>query len=340
MKLGFSPIQGDGRYEAALEEVKYADANGLDSVFLQEHHEATVKQWWPDPLTVLTAFAQETDRLDLGTAILLLPLYHPVRVAERGAILDGLSNGRLIFGAAVGYRPREFELMNVPRDRRGDRLEEYLELIARLWTDDQVTFDGEFYSVESLTLTPSPEQTPRPRVWLGGYHRVVLDRAARFISNGLADCWFPGTQPDRQGLAARRAEFEELLTDQETTPVAVDQPLFRDGVIAPSRKEAHELAEQYIVAGYEEQYAGRGHEPSERGDLGHDVLRGEYEPEELLADRFIVGDPEDWLRELTAYEEALGADHVVVRLFFEGMEHTDVMTQLELLCEEVVPKLA
>lgn len=339
MKLGFSPIQGGARYDAAVEEVKYADANGLDSVFLQEHHEASVTQWWPDPLTVLTAFAQETDQLDLGTAILLLPLYHPVRVAEQAAILDGISNGRLIFGAAVGYRPREFELMNVPRERRGDRLEEYLELVSRLWAEEEVTFDGEFYSVESLTLTPGPAQVPRPRIWIGGYHRVVLDRAARFISSGLADCWFPGTQPDRQGLAARRADLDESLTENGIQPAAVDQPLFRDGVIAPTRDEAHELAEEYIVAGYEDQYAGRGHEPSERGDLGHDVLRGAYEPEDLIQNRFIVGDPDDWRRELTAYEEAVGADHIVVRLFFEGMEHADMMEQLELLCDEVVPKL-
>lgn len=339
MKLGFSPIQGDHWYEEAIEEVRFADANGLDSVFLQEHHEATVQQWWSDPLSLLAAFATETDSIDLGTAILLLPLYNPVRVAEQGAIIDGLSDGRFILGAAVGYRPREFDLMNVPRDRRGARLEEYLELIARLWRHEEVSMDGEFYTVEDLTATPRPVQTPRPRIWIGGYHRVVLDRAARFIAAGDADAWFPGTQPDLKGLRDRRNEFTGRLRERETDPALVTQPVFRDGVIAETTAEAVDLAETYIVSGYEKQYAGRGHEPSERGDLGHDVLRGEYESIDLMEDRFIVGDPTDWIEELKAYEEAVGAEHVVVRLFFEGMSHADVMAQLRLLADEVVPAL-
>lgn len=339
MKLGFSPIQGDNWYDEAIEEVRFADANGLDSVFLQEHHEATVQQWWSDPLSLLAAFAAETESIDLGTAILLLPLYNPVRVAERGAIIDGLSDGRFILGAAVGYRPREFEVMNVPRDRRGARLEEYLELIARLWTSEAVSMDGEFYSVTDLTATPRPRQSPRPRIWIGGYHRVVLDRAARFIANGYADAWFPGTQPDRSGLQARRGEFTDRLADYGSDSAGVVQPVFRDGVIAETTAEAEALAEKYIVSGYEKQYAGRGHEPSERGDLGHDVLRGEYDAMDLVEERFIVGSPSDWIEELRTYEEAVGAEHVVVRLFFEGMSHEDVMRQLELLCDDVVPAL-
>lgn len=339
MKLGFSPIQGDRHYEEALEEVRYADERGLDSAFLQEHHEAEVDQYWSDPLSVLAGFAVATDRLELGTAILLLPLYNPVRLAERGAIVDGLADGRFVLGAAVGYRPREFELLDVPREKRGARYEEYLTLASRLWTEDEVTFEGEYYGVEGFHCTPRPVRDPRPRIWIGGYHDVVLDRAARFVADGLADAWFPGTQPHRQGLADRRERLEGMLADRGADPSAVGQPLFRDGVIAPTGEEAEELAREYIVPGYAKQYEGRGHEPSERGDLGHDVLRGDFEPADLVEERFVVGDPDDWVSELRAYEEALGADHVVVRIYFEGMTHEDVMDQLELLCEEVAPRV-
>jgi alkanesulfonate monooxygenase SsuD/methylene tetrahydromethanopterin reductase-like flavin-dependent oxidoreductase (luciferase family) len=339
MKLGFSPIQGDHNYRDALEEVQYAEANGLDSVFLQEHHEAEVEQYWSDPLSVLSGFATVTERVDLGTAILLLPLYDPVRLAERGAILDGLSDGRFVLGAAVGYRPREFELYGVPRDERGRIYEEYLRLVSRLWSEEQVTFEGEYCEVEEFHCTPRPVRSPRPRVWVGGYHDVVLDRTARLYSDGLVDAWFPGTQPDREGLAARRDRFEEMLTDRGADADEVDQPLFRDGVIAETTEEALELAHEYIVPGYESQYQGRGHESSGRGDLGHDVIRGEYEPRDLVEDRFIVGDPDDWVSELRSYEDHLGADHVVARIYFEGMSHERVMDQLELLCREVAPNV-
>lgn len=339
MKLGFCPIQGDHHYEEAVEEVRYAERNGLDSVFLQEHHEAAVDQYWSDPLSVLAGFATVTDEIDLGTAILLLPLYNPVRLAERGAVLDGLSDGRFVLGAAVGYRPREFELMDVPRAERGKMYEEYLTLVSRLWTEDEVTFEGEYYGVEAFDCTPEPTQSPRPRVWVGGYHDVVLDRTARLRADGLADCWFPGTQPDRAGLADRRDRFGDMLSGRDVDPSSVEQPVFRDGIIAESADEALELAHEHLVSGYEKQYEGRGHEASEQGDLGHDVLRDEYDPADLIEDRFIVGDPDDWVEELRAYRDEVGADHLVVRVYFEGMSHDAVMDQLELLCEEVEPRV-
>lgn len=338
MKLGFCPIQGDGNYAEALEEVEYAEANGLDSVFLQEHHEAEVDQYWSDPLSVLTGFAARTDDIQLGTAILLLPLYHPVRLAERGAILDGVSEGRFVLGAAVGYRPREFELYQVDRDERGPMYEEYIRLVTRLWSEERVTFDGEYHSVEDFHCTPRPHDG-RPTVWVGGYHNVVLDRTARLRSDELVDAWFPGTQPDRDGLVDRRSRFDEMLRDRGFAPDTVDQPLFRDGVVASTRDKAYRLAREYLVAGYEKQYEGRGHEESEQGDLGHDVLRQEYDPDDLIEERFIVGNPDDWVREITAYKDALDIDHLVVRVYFEGMDHDDVMRQLELLCEEVAPKV-
>jgi len=339
MELGFSPIQGNGHYEAAIEEAQFAEANGLDSVFLQEHHEATVDQYWSDPLSILTGIAARTDSIRLGTAILVLPLYNPVRLAERGAILDGLSEGRFVLGAAVGYRPREFELFPVDRGERGAVYEEYFELVARLWSSESVTFDGEFYDVEAFRCTPRPHGGERPPTWIGGYHDVVLDRTARFRAAGLADAWFPGTQPDMAGLADRRDRLDGMLEREGVDPGSVPQPLFRDGIIAPTREEAVDLALEYLVEGYEKQYKDRGHEPSGRGDLGHDVIHDDYDPMDLVEDRFIVGSPEDWVEEIRAYDEAMGVDHLAVRIYFEGMDHGDVMDQLELLCDEVAPRV-
>lgn len=339
MKLGFSPTQGDQHYEEMVEEVEYAEANGLDSVFLQEHHEAEVDQYWSDPLTVLAAIASVTDEIDLGTAILLLPLYDPVRLAERGAILDGLSNGRFVLGAAVGYRPREFELYETDRSRRGTMYEEYLTLVSRLWSEERVTFDGEFSSVDEFRCTPRPVSAPRPRIWVGGYHDVVLDRTARLLSEGLVDCWFPGTQSDRGGLVVRRNTFDGMLEDRGLDPDEVDQPLFRDGIIAETTEEAIDLANEYVGSGYEKQYRDRGHEASKCGDLGHDVIHEDYDPQDLVEDRFIVGDPDDWIEEVRSYGAEFGADHIVTRIYFEGMSHEAVMDQLELLCSEVAPEV-
>ena len=93
------------------------------------------------------------------------------------------------------------------------------------------------------------------------------------------------------------------------------------------------------TSGLESVFLQEHHEASERGDLGHDVIHEDYDPHDLIEDRFIVGDPDDRVEELRAYEDALGANRVVTRIYFEGMSHEDVMSQLELLCSEVAPKV-
>lgn len=339
MKLGFSPIQGGQQYDELLAEVQEAERQGFDSVFLQEHHETKLDQYWSDPLSVLTGLATVTDSIDLGTGVLLLPLYHPVRLAERGAILDNLSEGRFILGTAIGYRQRELDIFHVPRKERARIFCEYLALVSRLWMNESVTFDGEYYQVEDLTCTPRPTQSPRPRIWIGGYHDVVLKRAARFYARGEVDAWFPGTQPSRKGLVDRRTDLEGYLADRDVAPESVSQPVLRDGIIAETTEEANEIAQEYLISGYEKQYKGQGHEPSERGDLAHDVLHGDYEPSDLSEGRFIIGDPDDWLEDIERYEAELGADHLAVRLYFEGMAHEDVMDQIELLGSEVIPHI-
>jgi len=142
---------------------------------------------------------------------------------------------------------------------------------------------------------PRPHGDRRPPIWIGGYHDVVLDRTARLRAAGLADARFPGTQPDVAGLADRRDRLDGMLEREGIDPGAVDQPLFRDGIIAETREAAVEAAVEYLVEGYEKQYRGRGHEPSARGDLGHDVIHDDYDPMELIEDRFIVGSPDDWV---------------------------------------------
>jgi len=166
---------------------------------------------------------------------------------------------------------------------------------------------------------PRPHGDRRPLIWIGGYHDVVLDRTARLRAAGLADARFPGTQPDVAGLADRRDRLDGMLEREGIDPV--------------------EAAVEYLVEGYEKQYRGRGHEPSARGDLGHDVIHDDYDPMELIEDRFVVGSPDDWVEEIRAYDEAMGVDHLTARICFEGMDHGDVMDQLELLCDEVEPRL-
>src|SRR5262249_38405141 len=154
------PIEGGHYYRDALEEVVRGEELGFDSVWMEEHH-SVVDHYWPSPLTVLAGFATRTSRVTLGTDILVAPFYHPVRLAEDAALLDVMSNGRLVLGMAIGYKPDEFALYGAELERRGARFEEQLAILKGLWTRDAFAFDGKHYHIEG-TLEPKPITKPHP----------------------------------------------------------------------------------------------------------------------------------------------------------------------------------
>src|SRR6266511_4583314 len=139
MKIGLSPLQGQARFEETLRECERAEAAGFDSVWLGDHHNDPILH--PAPLIGLAAIASRTRRIQLGTGVLLLPLYHPVMVAEEAAMVDVISGGRLILGVGAGYAPEEFAAFGVSLKERGSRLDEAVPLIQRLWSEDNVTHE-------------------------------------------------------------------------------------------------------------------------------------------------------------------------------------------------------
>src|SRR6266849_10867245 len=141
LKLAFIPIEGGHFYQDALAEVVRGEELGFDSVWMEEHH-SVADHYWPSPLPVLAGFATRTSRVTLGTDILVAPFYHPVRLAEDIALLDVMSGGRVVLGAAIGYKPDEFALYGVELPKRGARFEEQLAILKGLWTEETFSFAG------------------------------------------------------------------------------------------------------------------------------------------------------------------------------------------------------
>jgi len=141
-----------------------------------------------EPLTVLATAAAVTERIRIGTSVLLVGLRHPVLLAKTVATLDFLSAGRMTLGVGFGSRETDFTPMEIPFEGRGSRAEEAVQLIKRLWSEEGVTHHGRFFQVENLTIGPRPIQTPHPPIWMGGSADVALKRAAR-----LADGYICGS---------------------------------------------------------------------------------------------------------------------------------------------------
>ena len=170
-------------YRETLATVRFAEELGYDDVWLSEHH-FTSDGYCPSPLAVSAAIAAQTSRLTIGQALLLLPLHDPLRIAEDGATVDVISNGRFLLGVGVGYRPKEFATFGIDPRTRGQRLEEAFAIIDQAWSTGHVDFTGEHFCYRDVEIRPRPVQQPRPPMWIGGLTQRAVARAAR-LGDGL-----------------------------------------------------------------------------------------------------------------------------------------------------------
>ena len=171
----------------SLRVAQAAEASGWDGVFVWDHLAFVWGRPAADPWTVLAAVASATERVRLGTAVTPVARRRPHVLAHQVATLDNLSSGRVTFAAGLGGSPSEFGKFGEPTDAkvRAAMLDEGLDLLQRLWAGQEVTHRGEHYTVEGVTLAPSPVQERVP-IWIGGNRPASLRRAARF-DGWLAD---------------------------------------------------------------------------------------------------------------------------------------------------------
>src|SRR6266581_367306 len=158
---GYSEPQ---RYKDIIAQIELGDAVGFDTVWLGEIHFIREFSILADPLMVLAAAAQRTSRIRLGTAVTLLPLHSPVKIAEEAATADILSNGRLEFGVGRGTAPIHYAGYDIPQEESRERFEEALDFILQAWTQKQFSFQGKYFRARDLTVVPKPVQAPHPPV--------------------------------------------------------------------------------------------------------------------------------------------------------------------------------
>jgi len=165
-------------YADTLRQIAWAETIGYGDVWLTEHHFCEDGHA-PSILALAAAVAVRTQRIRIGTSVLLLPLHHAVRVAEDAATIDILSNGRFDLGVGIGYRPQEFSGFGLTPKTRAGRMDEGLEIIRALWRGETVNFQGRHYDVRDAKLAPLPVQDPMP-LWVGGFAPASARRAAKY----------------------------------------------------------------------------------------------------------------------------------------------------------------
>jgi len=319
-------------YRDTLELMVYAERLGFDSVWIGEEHFYTFGIC-PSPQLFLTALARETRRLRLGTAISLLPFENPLRKAEDFAMLDILSGGRLDFGVGRGGIPKHFEGFRVSYQESRARYEEALEIIERAWTQERFSYEGQFWQVPELSLSPRPLQKPRPPV----YRSISSPEAYEIAgAKGHGALFVPWLNPNlKRGLENYRAASR--AHGHSAVPSVFIYFLFIDQDYHQALAEAREVTGRYtelILRTIPQALV-------EKLPLG-ESLKSLWERLSSMAahleERAIVGTPRDCRRRIAELREELSIEHIAFYLHAGARDVSRARQGLELFAKEVMPE--
>ncbi|MBI2205262.1 MAG: LLM class flavin-dependent oxidoreductase [Candidatus Rokubacteria bacterium] len=315
----------DRAIDETIAEAQLAESCGFDSCFFGEHHQDK-DGFLPSPLIVATAVAAKTRTLRVGTSVILLPLHHPVRVAEDVITLDLVSKGRVILGVGIGYQPADFRAFAVPMEDRLARFEEGVEVIRKSWTGEPFAFRGKHYTLEDVRITPRPYQRPGPPLWIGGSIAAAARRAGR-IADG-----FVGTPSTSMANAKSLIDAYTASAREAGRPPYIVQ--MRDAWVAQTRAEADAVYGPEVMAAYRYYWENR------LAEFRNLPAHAEFSLKTLAPDRLILGDPETCVREFQRWRELTGAEYFLLRLRHAhsgGPPHAKIMDAIRLFGDRVLP---
>jgi probable F420-dependent oxidoreductase len=317
--------QLDRCIDEVIAEAQLAEANGFDACFFGEHHQDK-DGFLPSPLIVATAVAAQTHRLNVGTSVMLLPLHHPVHVAEDVITLDLVSKGRVILGVGIGYQVADFRAFGVPMERRVTLFEEGVEIIRECWSGKPFSFHGVHYTLENIHIRPGPFQTPAPPLWIGASVPAAARRAGR-----LGDAFVATPSTNLESTVRLVDVYRQAALQAGRLPQIV---LMRDAWVAQNRAEAAAVYGPEVMTAYRYYWQNR---LAEFRNVGPEM---EFTLENLAPNRLILGDPETCVREFQRWHEATGAVYFLLRLRHAhsgGPSHEKIMQTIKLFGERVLP---
>lgn len=286
----------------AKAEARNAEALGFDYLATGEHimfHGPTANN-----MVSLAAAAGATERIKLMSGIVLVPLYPPALLAKQVAVLDVVSDGRFHLGIGVGGEfPKEFQAVNVPVEERGARTNEALEVIDKLLTETDVTFNGRFTTLDGVTIAPRGVQQPRVPIWVAGRKDVAMKRAARY-----AEGWMPYMYTPE--MLAESMDKIATFTDAAGRPEgSVAGGLYIFTCVHEDRDTALELANRQLSRQYNQDFS------------------------KLVSKYTVAGSPEDCIARLQEYIDA-GAGTIMLS---QGCPPDYVDENTTAIAEAVIP---
>lgn len=312
------------QFSDVLRIVEAAQRNGFTYIAIGQHFLYGDLRWL-QPVPLLARLAAEVDpHVRLATQIMIAPLYHPVMLAEEIATLDVVTEGRLVFGAGLGYRPEEFDYLDVPFKQRASRFDESLEIMKRLWTEESVTHDGRYWKLDGVEPHLFPVQDPHQPIWIGAHAIPGVQRCAKY-----GDAYACPPETPKHEIAERYAIVRDGFSarGKEFGP----QPLRRNVLVADSREEA--LVEYARVAqGRYLTYVNRGLDVMDAEKLEKDFG-------EAVSSHAVLGTADQVVEKLTDYVTTLPVDPLLLRPQWPTMTAEETIAAIDRLGRDVVPAM-
>ena len=318
-------------YGRALDVAQAAETLGFHNVWLAEHHFSTYG-YLSRPAQLATYIAAKTSRVRVGTAVIVVPLHHPLVVAEEIATLDLVSGGRLDVGLGRGYQHYEFERFGLELESGRARWEESIDIILKAFAGEPFTYDGKIFKIPETTIFPQPVQQPRPPIWITAQSPDSVEGAVRRGFNVLTGGF--GVPIER--MAEFRRLFDRVVEEVkpvEPLKVGVQRAVYVTDSESDARAAAEEARWNMRVT-----LSLRNH--YERVEKGRAIpVPAPKEPDvDDLLDRFLViGTPDTCIRQIKRIQQDVGITHFNCSFWFGDLAHARVLRSMELFAREVMP---
>ncbi|MGQ4807606.1 Alkanal monooxygenase alpha chain [Candidatus Entotheonellaceae bacterium PAL068K] len=322
-----------------------AEPLGFDSLFALEHH-FTGYAMSPSPTQLLSYYAGRTQRITLGTAVIVLPWHDPVRVAEEIALLDVLSGGRCIFGFGRGAASVEYAGFRIPMEEARPRFLEAAKIVVKALTHEVFDWDGEYFNIPTTSIRPRPISHPERRF----YASSVSPESAEIMAK-LGFGVLVVMQNEWPTAAADIQRYRELASSVGHTP---RPPIILTNIsVAESREEAHERAIKYLSRKWDSidnhYHFSDGHLASVKGYEFYGKMAKTYakmqdegfrqKATDFYVKIQVVGRPDDCLQQIAELQRLTGMTHLVTEFAYGGMPHEESEINMRLFADRVMPVL-
>ena len=326
-------------FQRGFDIIDEAESLGIDSVWLPEYHFIPVSVL-SSPIAVASSIAARTKNMRIGFGVYLLPLANPIRVAEEVATLDHISNGRVEFGIGRGTFPEHHDAFNSPFPESRTRFDEYLEIIVKAWTEEEVTFKGDHYNCQNIRVKPKPMQRPHPPI------RVGVTSAETFTIIGQLG--YPiFINPSRAfALSDLSLYIEEYLKSWKEAghpgdgEVGLRVPIYVSDTEEKAYNEPRESALASITSLAERVAVSASREGTTGDWQAESELLSKMTYDDWLRDKVIYGTPDRVSDRLAQLIEELHLKQIVYEINFgRGIPYELQTNCLKMLAEKVLPKL-